>query len=274
VTERKAFVIDVSRCSGCYNCQFACKDEHVGNDWSPYSRPQPTNGQFWLKIKEYTRGTLPKVKLHYIPVLCAHCENAACMEVCDDGAIYRRDDGLVIIDPVKCTGCGKCVPACPYGAVYFNDELNITQKCTGCAHLLDNGRSEPRCTEICHSGALRFIDESELGDIPEKATDLNPCGAGPRVYYLNIPKNFIGGMVFDSDKYEIVEGAVCRLTDGEKMLETTTDGFGDFWFEGLDKALWTLTVKAGGYKKLTIERISTEEESVNLGDIALSPENS
>jgi len=194
------------------------------------------------------------------------------MAACADEAIYRREDGLVIIAPQKCTGCKKCVSACPYGAVYFNDELKIAQKCTGCAHLLDNGRSEPRCTAICHSGALRFVNESELGDIPDKARDLNPCGAGPHVYYLNIPKNFIGGTVFDPDKNEIVKGARCRLTGKVKSFETTTDGFGDFWFEGLDEDLWTLSVEAGGYKKLTLEGIQTKE-SVNLGDIALIPSN-
>ena len=42
----KTFVIDAAKCSGCYNCQIACKDENVGNDWSPYAKPQPEIGQF------------------------------------------------------------------------------------------------------------------------------------------------------------------------------------------------------------------------------------
>jgi len=270
MTERKMFVVDVSLCSGCYNCQFACKDEHAGNDWSPYAKPEPITGQFWLKLKDFTRGTLPRVKLHYIPVLCAHCDNAACMKVCESNAVYRRDDGLVIIDPGKCNGCEKCVSACPYGAIYFNDEFKNAQKCTGCVHLLDNGCLEPRCTEVCHTGALRFVNESELGDIPGRAMDLNPCGAGPHVYYLNIPKSFIGGTVFDPVKNKVVDGAVCQISNGEKTIRTVTDGFGDFWFEGLDEARWTLTVDAGGYRQFTRVGIITRE-SINLGDIALSP---
>ena len=71
----KAFVIDVSQCCGCYNCQLACKDEHAGNDWTPYAKPQPDTGQFWMKLGEHVCGTVPKVKMHYIP-LRQHCENA------------------------------------------------------------------------------------------------------------------------------------------------------------------------------------------------------
>ena len=52
----KAFVIDLSVCNGCYCCQIACKDEHAGNDWSPYAKPQPDTGQFWLGIKEKSQG--------------------------------------------------------------------------------------------------------------------------------------------------------------------------------------------------------------------------
>ena len=63
----KVFVIDVDNCVGCYACQFVCKDEHVGNDWSPYAKPQPDTGQFWMKLNEHIRGTVPKVEMHYVP---------------------------------------------------------------------------------------------------------------------------------------------------------------------------------------------------------------
>src|SRR4030042_433526 len=141
----KAFAIDISICNGCYCCQIACKDEHVANDWTPYAKPQPDTGQFWLKQNEFVRGTVPKVKMHYLPILCMHCDEAPCIPACPiEGAIYKRDDGLVIIDPVKCTGCRNCVDACPYHVIFFNEDLNIAQKCTGCAHLLADGWKEPR----------------------------------------------------------------------------------------------------------------------------------
>ena len=52
----KVFVIDIAKCNGCYNCQIACKDEHVGNDWTPYAKPQPDTGQFWMKVTRYDPG--------------------------------------------------------------------------------------------------------------------------------------------------------------------------------------------------------------------------
>jgi Fe-S-cluster-containing dehydrogenase component len=141
----KAFVIDLSICNGCYCCQIGCKDEHVGNDWTPYAKPQPDTGQFWIGIEETVRGTVPKVVVSYVPKMCLHCDDAPCMKSCKvEGAIYKRDDGLVIIDPTKCTGCRLCVDSCPYSAIFFNEGLNIAQKCTGCAHLLDDGWDLPR----------------------------------------------------------------------------------------------------------------------------------
>jgi len=126
----KCFVIDVSRCSGCFNCQLACKDEHAGNDWTPYAKAQPMTGQFWCKVHDHVEGTRPKVKIHYTAQLCNHCANPACMPACKFDAITRRDDGLILIDPARCTGCRECQSACPYDVIYFNDEENICQKCT------------------------------------------------------------------------------------------------------------------------------------------------
>jgi len=162
----KALVIDITKCNGCYNCQIACKDEHVANDWTPYAKPQPDTGHFWLKITEMVRGSVPKVRMSYIPTLCMHCDEAPCIPACTAKAIYKRDDGIIIIDPEKCTGSRNCLDACPYGVIYFNWDLNMAQKCTMCAHLLDRGWKEPRCVDACPTDALRFGEEttySEMG---------------------------------------------------------------------------------------------------------------
>jgi Fe-S-cluster-containing dehydrogenase component len=78
----KVYINNVKNCIGCYNCQIACKDEHCGNDWMPYTKPQPETGQFWNRINCVTRGTVPRVKLVFIYDRCNHCDNPFCMPVC------------------------------------------------------------------------------------------------------------------------------------------------------------------------------------------------
>ena len=266
----KAFVIDVSKCSGCYSCQLVCKDEHCGNDWTPYAKPQPDTGQFWGKLNEYVRGKLPHVKISYVFVLCQHCADAPCMAACPvKDTIFRRGDGLVIIDPKKCNGCKNCIDACPYSVVYFNEELNIAQKCTGCAHLLDRGWKEPRCVDVCAHGAIQFGDESELSELIARAEVLNPeFGVKPRVYYIGLPRKFIAGTLYDPDAKEVIIGANCTLTGDDGSLTVVTDEFGDFWFEDLKVGTFSLKIEYDS-KTLIIDSISTETD-VSLGDIALS----
>ncbi len=268
----KVFTFNVARCNGCYNCQIACKDEHVGNDWTPIAKPEPDTGQFWLKLSEHVRGTVPKVKVAYIAHLCNHCRNAPCMEACKvDGAIYRREDGLVIIDPTKCTGCKNCVDACPYDAIYFNEGLNLAQKCTGCAHLLDNSWKEPRCVDACPTEAIKFMEESEVKEFIANAEYLKPervSADEPRVYYQNLPKRFIAGTVYDPVEKEVIVGAKVTLTDGKDSMSVKTDGFGDFWFEKLKVGNFNLKIESNGASK-EFKNISTEKD-VNLGDIPLT----
>ena len=209
----KAFLIDLTKCVGCHDCQIGCKDEHVGNDWSPYAKPQPEVGQFWLKVHQYERGAAPHVKVTYLPVMCNHCENAPCMKAAKDGAVYRRPDGLVLIDPVKAKGQKAIVDACPYHAVYWNDELNIPQKCTGCAHLLDGDEpiSIPRCVDNCHVNVITFGEEADL-DL-EGTEVLHPeWGTKPRVFYRGMPKKFIAATVYDPETQEVVIGAQVTAT--------------------------------------------------------------
>ncbi len=270
----KAIVIDISKCNGCYNCQIACKDEHVGNDWTPYAKPQPDTGHFWMKLHESVRGSVPKVKMSYLATPCMHCQNAPCMPACQPGAIYRREDGLVIIDPVECTGCMNCVDACPYEAIYFNEGLTLAQKCTGCAHLLDQGWKEPRCVDACATGALLFGEEAELAGLIGKAEVMHPeFETRPRVYYLNLPKRFVTGAVFDPEADECLEGAVVTLVEGKTGKEQTvkTDIFGDFWFNQVEAGKYEVKVEKEGYLARAVLADATEKDS-NVGDVALHKE--
>lgn len=271
---KKVFVIDVAKCNGCYNCQIVCKDEHVGNDWTPIAKPQPEIGQFWIQLTEKVRGTVPKVKVSYRPHLCMHCDEAPCIEGCPiEGALYKRDDGLVIIDTVKCTGCRACVDACPYDVIFFNEDLNIAQKCTGCAHLLDDGWVEPRCADACPTLALRLMDEDEAKELISKAEVWKPelkDKVQPRVYYLNLPKRFIAGTVYDPVEEEVIIDATCTLKPaGGEVQIVNTDSYGDFWFEGIPAGVYDLEIKSGGKTKV-FTGLDTAIEDINLGDIALT----
>ena len=273
VNDMKCLIIDVTKCVGCYNCQLACKDEHVGNDWTPYAKPQP-EGHFWMRVKEVERGALPKVKVDWIPILCMHCEDAPCIPACPEHAIYRRSDGIIIIDPEKCQGAKKCIEACPYGVIYFNEELGISQKCTMCAHLLDRGSKEPRCVTACPTEALKFGEYEELQYLIDKAEILTPEDkpkTKARVFYIGLPKKFIAGEVYCPGEDKCLEGAEVILTDlstGEKFT-TKTDNFGDFWLEKLRVSTYSLTIKKKGYYPQEIKSISTEKD-VNLGEIGLN----
>ena len=268
----KAFVFDADACTGCRNCQLACKDEHVGNDWSPIALPQPDTGQFWLKLEEKVRGQVPKVKVSYVARMCQHCDAAPCMQAAADmgraGAIYKRADGLVIIDPEKARGMERIGEACPYGAIFYNDVLAVPQKCTGCAHLVDEGL-EPHCVDVCPHGALRFGDEEDFAEEIAAAEELiEGSGARPRVHYLNLPKRFLAGIVVDLEADEVVVGAKVtaeNLGTGE-VLVTQTDEFGDFWFHQVGAAEWRVYVEAQGYMTRAVEA-STKDEDRNMGPI-------
>ncbi|MEM2103746.1 MAG: 4Fe-4S dicluster domain-containing protein [Candidatus Bathyarchaeia archaeon] len=271
----KALVIDVAKCNGCYCCQIACKDEHVGNDWTPYAKPQPDTGHFWLKIDEMERGTTPKVRVTYIPHLCMHCDNPPCTSACPLKAITKRADGIVLINPEKCDGCRECLKACPYNAVYFNEELKIAQKCTMCAHILDGKDplvKTPRCVEVCPHNAIKFGEYAEIKSLIEKAEVLKPeRETKPRVYYLNLPKPFIAGEVYDPQLNECIEGAKVTVVDIEtgKTLYGETDCFGDFWIENLEwNHSYSVKIEKIGYLPWILDRVKTDKD-VNIGEITL-----
>ncbi len=268
----KVLVIDINKCNGCHNCQVVCKDEHVSNDWTPIAKPQPDTGQFWNKVYSMTRGSVPKVKVSYLHSICQHCDDAPCIESCNVDAIYKREDGAVIIDPIKCRGNQLCLSACPYeNVIYFNDSLNIAQKCTFCAHLLDDGWTEPRCVDACPTGAFTFGDEEDLKDLIAQAEPLKPDkDVKPRVYYIGLPKPFIAGAVFQPETDECTEGAkvvATSLASGAKA-ETTTDSYGDFWLNDLEPGEYRLVVEKAGFLGEKMEAVDVSKD-VNVGDIAI-----
>jgi Fe-S-cluster-containing dehydrogenase component len=266
-------VVDVTKCDGCYNCFIACKDEYAEQAKPGYSAAQPMTGQDWMKIIGKERGQFPKVKQDYIAVPCMQCENPTCMGG-SAGAVYKRADGIVMIDPKKATGQKDLVTRCPYRRIYWNEQENVAQKCTFCAHLLDAGWKEPRCVEACPTGALLFGDlddpESAVSKAMKVAEAMHPeYKLGEKVKFIGLPKNFVAGTVVFGDTDESGKGATVTLTgeDGAKTVEA--DAFGDFEFEGLpDGKVYKVTVSAPGYKSEECE-VKTYK-SLYLGEIVLT----
>lgn len=268
-------VIDVSKCTGCYACFLACKDENCGEEFPGYTAGQPMTGQFWINLTEVERGTFPKVKLSHIPKLCNHCDNPGCMQQAEDGAVYKREDGIVIVDPEKAVGQKQIVNTCPHRVIFWNEEKQLPQKCDMCAHFLDQGFNKPRCVELCPTGALIFGDLNDPGSeiaklvSEQKATPMHPeFGLGENVLYLNVPKKFVTGTVIYGDTDQCADNVKVILKGGGMECSAETDAFGDFWFEGLEgKTDYTVEIKAEGYRGVVLSARTLND--VNLGEIFL-----
>jgi Fe-S-cluster-containing dehydrogenase component len=272
---RFGMVVDVTRCNGCYNCLLACRDEFCGNDFLPYSASQPQSGHYWMRVVEKVRGQYPKVKIAYTAVPCLQCDDPACVKVAHDGAIYRREDGIVIIDPQKALDQKELLSGCPYQVIFWNEEERIPQKCTFCAHLLDRGWKEPRCVEACPTGALIFGDlddpKSEVAELiaSGRTEVLRPeYGLEDKVRYMGLPKRFIAGAVVFGDTDKCGQGAEVVLEGEGVRLVTNVDNYGDFEFEGLgSEQTYTVRIQADGYRARALT-LRTDQD-VYVGEIVL-----
>ena len=221
-------VIDLALCNDCNCCFMADKDEFTGNDWAPYSVAQPWEGARWLEIERKERGQFPQIQVVHRPAICMHCDSAPCIEAAPDGAIYKREDGIVIIDPIKAKGNMALVDSCPYGAISWNAEADVAQKCTGCAHLIDQGWTQVRCSQACPTGALRLVraDDAEMAAlVANEALEVHrpELGTAPRVYYKNLyrwAKAFVAGSAYFADGGDCAEGCEVTVSKDGAVVET------------------------------------------------------
>jgi molybdopterin-containing oxidoreductase family iron-sulfur binding subunit len=198
---RWGLLIDVSKCvDGCNKCVTACQTE---NGWRDTGNPE-TDAQ-WIRtltVKNPKNGTT-----FSLPMMCQHCANPPCVDVCPTGASFKRADGIVLVDKHTCIGCRYCMMACPYKARSFVHEPLQDQKpyaprgkgtvesCTLCVHRVDSGRI-PACVEACNDtagGAMLFGDLNDpSSDIAKRVAELRTTrirtdlGTDPGVYYRNI----------------------------------------------------------------------------------------
>jgi Fe-S-cluster-containing dehydrogenase component len=182
--KRYGLVIDLERCIGCHTCTIACKLENGVQKGS------------WISVetvgaphRDTPEGQHPQLAMHFLPVLCMHCDEPPCQDVCPLNAIFKREDGIVLVDEDKCDGCQVCLPACPYGALVYDAEKNAVRKCSLCAHRVEQGL-EPFCVICCETEAVYFGDLGDPASIvattiaERSAATLKPeAGTKPAVYY-------------------------------------------------------------------------------------------
>jgi Fe-S-cluster-containing dehydrogenase component len=273
-------IVDVSRCENCNNCVLAAKDELVGNEFPGYTASH-AQGRGVMRIRRHVRGATPMVDVAYVPVMCNHCDNAPCIKAAGDGSIRKREDGIVMIDPVKAKGRRDLVEACPYGAIVWNEEQQLPQNWFFDAHLLDAGAPAPRCVGVCPTEAFQVVKTSDAGMAERAAREglrvLQPeLKTRPRIWYRNLARLdhcFIGGTVsrMSEGVTDCVEGATVELYQNDNLvMSSTTDTFGDFRFDGLAPASGDYEVRVRQGSERRTLTVTLREDSIYIGEIALA----
>ena len=274
-------IVDVPLCENCNNCVMATKDELVGNEFPGYTAPHAAQGTGVIQILRSVRGSMPMVDTAYLPVMCNHCDDPPCMKGDSSGAISKRDDGIVIIDPVRAKGRRDLVAACPYGAIEWNEAEQLPQNWFFDAHLLDSGWSSPRCESVCPTKvfAVAKVSDASMAEraARENLRTRNPeWGTKPRVYYRGMDRFdhcFIGGSVTAviGGIDECIEGVTVELRRDKTIARSTTDAFGDFKFDSLpgDSGSYDVFLSHVAHGSAR-RRVTLARASIYLGPIVLS----
>ncbi|MCU0726309.1 MAG: 4Fe-4S dicluster domain-containing protein [Planctomycetes bacterium] len=199
---RWGMLVDLAKCrEGCTVCLDACRSE---NNVAFFGDPRIDI--HWIRKVAVRKQVGGRTEEKEVLLLCNHCDEPPCAQVCPVQATYKRHDGIVIVDQHRCIGCRYCMIACPYSARYFNfrdheDWPNreharrshgVAESCNLCAHRLDRGR-KPACVEACEAlgpAALAVGDLNDPGDPVAKAVATRSVkrlkedlGTRPKVYY-------------------------------------------------------------------------------------------
>jgi len=272
-------IVDVAKCTNCNCCTLANQDEHVDNEFKGYSAPMPRHNHRWIEIRGRERGHGPLMDVPFVPVMCQHCDDAPCIKAAANNAVTKREDGIVIIDPVRAKGQRAIADACPYGAVKWNEDLQLPQHWFFDAHLLDNGWAEPRCAQVCATGALRAVkvSDEEMAALKtsEGLRELMPDEATkPRVHYKNLHRythDFIAGTLIRTvdGVTDCVAGAAVTLEQGGQVVgEAVTDAYGEFKIDGLEHGDYQVSISVDGSQARQLD--VTLNDSTWLGRIDLA----
>ncbi len=150
-----ALVIDHHACWGCRTCEVACSQEYdFKNKFLLVTEEGPTQDG---SIHDYT----------YRVNVCRHCDEPPCVDVCSEGAISKRGDGIVVLEADQCTGCRSCIEACPYGVIGFDEEEQKARKCNLCHHRVDHGLIPACADNVCLAHCIYFGDPGEIDAVME-----------------------------------------------------------------------------------------------------------
>ncbi len=169
---RWGLLIDNNKCTGCNDCVSACNTEH-----GLATPTKPTDSQWIRKVqlKDTSTG-----RVSSLPMMCQHCDEPPCVDVCPTGASFKRADGIVLVDQHICIGCRYCVMACPYQARSFVHEVltdqkpetprgkGIVESCNLCVNRIDKGDNTTACADACTKAGHNAILFGDLND-PESA---------------------------------------------------------------------------------------------------------
>jgi formate dehydrogenase iron-sulfur subunit len=219
---RMGFFTDTSVCIGCKACEVACKEwNHVPEDGlhftgMSYDNTGGLSADSWRHVafieqakplaRQITGGEHGEVSAAVDPTavaesvrwlmasdVCKHCTEAACLDVCPTGSLFRTEFGTVVVQEDICNGCGYCVPACPYGVIDQRHGDGRVWKCTLCYDRLQAG-AEPACAKACPTDSIQFGPLDELRErAAHRVAELQDAGVTEARLYGHDPRDGVGG---------------------------------------------------------------------------------